>query len=216
MLKDLTRLERLQIYISLFLRTTLIIAIWGAAWDNNWLLVFMSSAIFILTFLPSIVARNRKFVLPVELEFSAIVFIYAALFLGELRNYYDIYHWWDIMLHGFSSIILGFIGFVIIYTLHERNKIAASPIIIAIFAFCFSMAIGAVWEIYEFVMDSFFQWNMQPGGLVDTMWDLIIDALGSLFIATVGYFYIRGRPSRIIRPMMRKIIEKNPHLIKKN
>ena len=36
-----------------------------------------------------------------------------------------------------------------------------SPVFIAVFAFCFALALGAVWEIYEFTMDSVFGTNMQ-------------------------------------------------------
>ena len=64
-----------------------------------------------------------------------------------------------------------------------------SPVFIAVFAFCFALAMGAVWEIYEFTMDSVFGTNMQKymldngtaligqAALQDTMKDIIVDAI---------------------------------------
>lgn len=49
------------------------------------------------------------------------------------------------------------------------------------------MAIGGIWEIFEFAMDQVFGMNMQKSGLIDPMWDLIVDALGPLFSVTTGY-----------------------------
>jgi hypothetical protein len=47
---------------------------------------------------------------------------------------------------------------------------------VALYALCFSQAIGALWEIFEFAMDRFFGLTMQKpmfddrSGLTDMMW----------------------------------------------
>jgi hypothetical protein len=41
-------------------------------------------------------------------------------------------------------------------------------------------------------MDSLFGLNMQKSGLRDTMWDLIVDALGALVVSILGYLYLKG------------------------
>src|SRR3546814_9429666 len=77
-----------------------------------------------------------------------------------------------------------------------------SPSVLAVFAFCFSQAIGALWEIFEFTMDQVFGLTMQkpmlgdPSGLTDTMWDLIVNAIGALAISVAGWRYLsRARSS---------------------
>ena len=40
-------------------------------------------------------------------------------------------------------------------------------------------------------MDQIFGLNMQKSGLVDTMWDLIVDTIGAAVIAILGYGYLR-------------------------
>ena len=70
-----------------------------------------------------------------------------------------------------------------------------SPAFVALFTFCFALALDVLWEIYEFTVDALFQTNMQKyaleGGealagqaaLQDTMGDLIVDFIGALGIA---------------------------------
>src|SRR5699024_10767570 len=114
-----------------------------------------------------------------------------ALFLGETRGYYGRFWWWDIGLHATSGVLLGIFGFLLVYLLNgiPRLDVSMQPGFVAFFAFCFALSIGAVWEIFEFAMDALAGMNMQkpflgdPSGLTDTMWDLIMDALGALAIA---------------------------------
>jgi uncharacterized membrane protein YjdF len=66
------------------------------------------------------------------------------------------------------------------------------PRFVAIFAFVFAVAIGALWEVIEFAMDRLFGTTMQkpilgdPSGLTDTVWNLIVDALGAAVISAFG------------------------------
>ncbi|WP_230868762.1 hypothetical protein [Iocasia frigidifontis] len=115
------------------------------------------------------------------------------------------------MLHTFSGIILGFVGFILIYFLNrdENIDILLNPLFIAIFSFTFAVSIGVVWEIFEFSMDSLFGFNMQKSGLVDTMWDLIADCIGGSIAAYCGYNYLKkGLPS-YFEKAARKILKNN-------
>ncbi|MDO8628580.1 MAG: hypothetical protein Q7R56_02400 [Nanoarchaeota archaeon] len=76
------------------------------------------------------------------------------------------------------------------------------------------MAVGAVWEIFEYGMDQYFPFNMQENGLVDTMWDLIVNMIGALFISWIGYFYIKGGSIPFVSRLIQKIKKKNPKLFK--
>ncbi len=208
--------EKIQIIVSYILRLSIIIAIIGAIWNKNWEVVFFSSLALGLTFLPALIERNYKIYLPAELEFIIILFIYAALYLGGIKGYYTSIWWWDVILHFASAIALGFIGFLIMYVLYHEKKVKTSPILIALFSFCFALAIGATWEIYEFAVDSFFGFNMQKSGLIDTMWDLIVNSIGGLIAAIVGYFYVKGGPSLLFKHLINHFVEENPKLFKKN
>jgi len=173
-------------------------------------LLFSSSLILILTFLPYLFERTYRVNLPIEFEFVIILFLYASLFLGEIHAYYTKFWWWDVVLHTSSGIALGFAGFLIMYVLYYKDKVKAKPIWIAIFAFCFAVAIGAVWEIFEFAMDQFFGLNMQKSGLIDTMWDLIVDSIGAMLTSFIGYFYVRGKKTPLFTRFLQKFTKENP------
>ena len=143
-----------------------------------------------------------------------IVFIYATLFLGNVQEYYARFWWWDFVMHTGSGIVLGLVGFLIIYALFKGERVVASPIWIAIFAFSFAVALGAVWEIFEFTMDQLFGYGMQKSGLVDTMWDLIVDSVGALLASFVGWLYLKGKRALLFDRAIDAFIEKNPQLFR--
>ena len=48
---------------------------------------------------------------------------------------------------------------------------------------------------------------------VDTMWDLIIDALAALVVSFLGYLYLKGNIN-IFQSIEKKFFSKNPSLLK--
>jgi hypothetical protein len=211
-----TNVEKVMIGISYFLRLLILVEAVTAAWNKRPWLVFLSSIILILTFIPSFIKRNYKINLPIELELIVVIFISCSLFLGEMQGYYNKFWWWDVMLHSISSIVMAFVGFIILFILYTEKKVKAKPGTIALFTFCFALAMGALWEIAEFSMDVMLGWNMQKSGLFDTMWDLIVDALAALTISIAGYFYIREKKYALFfTHMIERFAAQNPRLFRR-
>jgi len=210
--RDLGKAEKIHLVITNILRITIIIAIVSAIFGQKWVVLFVSSLTLVLTFIPAMIEKSLSVDLPVEFEFLIVIFIYAALFLGDVHGYYTRFWWWDIILHTGASLTLGLFGFLMMYVLYKRNKIHAKPFTIAVFAFCFALAIGALWEIAEFTVDSLAGTTMQKSGLVDTMWDLIVDAGGALFTSFIGFLYIKGGKTRIFHRILDRWIKHNPEL----
>lgn len=208
----MTRLEKIQLAFSYFLQATLVVAIFWAAFSGQWLNLFLTLCILYLTFLPAIIEKSMKVSLPIEFELVMIFFAYATLFLGELNAFYLKFWWWDVLFHGSSGLILGFIGFLIVYILNYEQKIHLGPKFVALFSFTFAMAIGGVWEIFEFALDSVFGLNFQKSGLVDTMWDLILDASGAIVASYLGYLYIKKGRAHVFERMLKKFMDENPKL----
>lgn len=213
MLKD-KKISQVLFVLSYVFRLIILIEAISAAWQKELLITVASLAILILTFTPSLLERNYKISLPAEFEFLLVLFISLSLFLGEIQHFYDVYWWWDIFLHSFSGILLSFVGLLIPYILYTEKKINTTPKFVAIFAFSFALALGGIWEIFEFSMDSFFNFSMQKG-LTDTMWDLIADTVGALFISLMTYFYLKRKSKiPIIEKLFKKFANKNLHLYK--
>ncbi len=183
--------------------------------QGRWLAAITTTGIIIVTFLPLILGRRFAVRIPPEFEVLAVVFIYASLFLGEVRGYYIRYWWWDAILHAGSGFLLGILGFLLVYVLNERDDVELNmrPHFVALFAFMFAVGMGAIWEIFEFAMDQFFALNMQKSGLIDTMWDLIIDTGGALIISLLGWSYLSTAGSdSFLERWISAFVDANPRL----
>lgn len=161
--------------------------------SQHWSNVFVTVSALLLTILPVVFSERYEIRLPPTFFVAISLFVFGTLFLGEVADFYNRFWWWDILLHGASAIGFGVVGFLFVFYLFEGDKYAAPPWALGMFAFCFALAMGAVWEIFEFGMDLLFALNMQKSGLFDTMTDLIVDAVGALIGAVSGFFWIKGR-----------------------
>lgn len=160
----------------------------------------------IVMFIPSFVEHKLSIDIPNNMEITYFIFLYCAIYLGEVRNFYYLIPYWDVILHAFSGAMLGALGFSLVCYFNDTDffEINLSPFFIALFAFCFALAAGVVWEIYEFLADSLIGTNMQKfiiadgtvlvghAALKDTMKDLIVDAISSLIITIIGYCTIKN------------------------
>lgn len=165
----------------------------------------------VVLFIPAAVERKWSIDIPNYMHIMFYVFLYCAIYLGEVRNFYYLIPFWDTILHAFSAAMLGAMGFSLVSVLNDSKSvnIRLSPFFVAMFAFCFALSAGAVWEIYEFSFDGLLSLNMQKfeladgtmlvghAALTDTMKDIIVDAASALVISTIGFFMLKkGRLKR--------------------
>jgi len=198
---------------------------------GQYYVVFQCLLALLLFFLPSILERRFRIELPNVLENLVLLFIFSSLLLGEIYGYYSRVPYWDKLLHTSSGFLTAAIGFSLIELLNEHETIALklSPLFVAVFAFCFSMTVGVLWEFFEYGCDLLLGADMQKDrlvkaftstllggervvvdsvsvngiawegyidiGLIDTMEDLIVNALGALVFSFFGFLLIgrRGR-----------------------
>ena len=150
--------------------------------------------------LPTLITHKLKLMVPNAMCILYYIFLYCAIFLGEIFSFYYLVPHWDLCLHAMSGAMLGALGFILVDWLNkdEHVKLSMSPLFVSIFAFSFALAVGALWEIYEFSFDSILGLNMQKfrnedgtlligsAALSDTMEDLIIDAIAAATVAFIG------------------------------
>ncbi len=164
----------------------------------------------IVMFIPSVIEKKFLVDIPDVMEMLYFVFLFCAIYLGEVRDFYYRIPSWDLILHMFSGAMLGALGFVLVSFFNDSEKVnmQLSPIFVTLFAFCFALAAGTLWEIYEFLADGLLGTNMQKfitadrevlvgrDALADTMEDLIVDALSSLAVCIVGFFTLKKKVKR--------------------
>lgn len=170
---------------------------------SDYILMFIQCLLGVLVMmLPSFIEHRFKIDVPDFMTILFYIFLYCAIYLGEVRSFYYLVPHWDSILHTFSGAMLAVTGFMLVDVLNKSESIRVnlSPIFVSLFAFSFALMVGALWEIYEFSFDAILGLNMQKtvtsqgvvlagkAAVSDTMKDLILDALAALGIAIIGYF----------------------------
>ncbi|MBE6985318.1 MAG: DUF2238 domain-containing protein [Ruminococcaceae bacterium] len=117
----------------------------------------------LLLCIPMLVERymNCHICLPVYL----FLMVYA---MGSLLgDGYDLYHltkWWDKFMHLSSGVLFAMFG---AFLMHRMSNGIQQPILLkALFAVLFSVAIAAIWEIFEYAADMIFHADMQNDTLI--------------------------------------------------
>lgn len=169
--------------------------------------------------LPGLLEHRINFIIPSRMMIMYTLFLYAAIYLGEVRNFYYYIPHWDTVLHTFSGGMLGALGFSVIVILNKADRVPVdlSPIFVAVFTFCFAVTLGTIWEVYEFTSDGLLGLNMQKFAikdgtqligrvaLVDTMKDLIVDIAGAFVISFAGFISIKYKKVWIERFIFKKV-----------
>jgi len=173
----------------------------------------------VVILLPGIIEQKISIQIPSNMMILYILFIYASTFLGEVRSFYYRVPHFDTLLHVFSGAMIAILGFSIISILNNSDRIPVtlSPAFVACFTFCFALALGGVWEIYEFLADGVLGTNMQKFALedgtaligrfavVDTMKDIIVDAIGAFAISVLGYISLKYKKGWIEKLQIRRV-----------
>ena len=163
--------------------------------------------------LPGLIEQRVHLVIPSRMLILYALFLYGAIYLGEVRSFYYSIPYWDSILHFFSGGMLSTLGFSVIVILNKTDRIPVnlSPIFVSVFAFCFAVTLGAIWEIYEYSLDGLLGLNMQKFALMDgtqlighaalsdTMKDVITDCISAFAISAIGYMSYKYKKGWIER-----------------
>jgi hypothetical protein len=83
---------------------------------------------------------------------------------------------------------------------------------VALFSFVTGLALGAMWEITEYVLDALLSWRLQSG-LGETMADLGAAAVGSGAVAVSALFYMRSPRPSLFHRLLENTSGKTPALM---
>jgi hypothetical protein len=203
----------LTLIIQVIVGAGLIVLVYWRDWEN----VFLAVLVMLLTLAPAFLGRRYRIVVPPEFQLTAALFVFLSVFLGSITGLYERFWWWDVFLHTSSGFLLGIVGFVALFLLNRTDRIPQGmrPGFLCFFAVIFAMALGVVWEVFEFAVDTVRPAaNMQrrETGVVDTMQDLMVDTLGAAVVAMMGLAYLtKGRYSFVADGVV-KFVRRNPRL----
>lgn len=160
--------NRLLFWTYFILRLIVIGVMIAQLFNRDYGNVFMCAFTLVLFMIPSFVEKRIKIAVPDLLEILVLFFIFAAEILGEIREYYISVPHWDTMLHTANGFLCAAIGLALIDILNrsDRFSLTLSPFFVAVFAFCFSMTVGVVWEFYEYGADVLVKTDMQKDTVI--------------------------------------------------
>lgn len=150
---------------------------------------------------PSLLRRDLKLVLPVELNF----WIVLALFLhvvGGYSGFYDRVPGWDHLTHVMSASLVAALGFVVVVVVDKYvDSIYLPRAFLAFFIVMFTIAVGVFWELMEYANDALAGTHLQYS-LDDTMVDLLFDTFAGFIVAAAGANYLKSTsPDHFVRLM---------------
>lgn len=192
------REHRSSFIVYLVLRILVILVLVVQLHERNFESAFLSILTLLLLFIPSFVQVTFRIELPTVLEIIVLLFIFAAQILGEIQGFYVRFPIWDTMLHTLNGFLAAAIGFSLVDILNKSEKLVftLSPFFAVMVAFCFSMTIGAVWEIFEFIMDQVGGFDMQKDTVVQWISSIHLDPTGGntpTAIRNISEVYIDGK-----------------------
>lgn len=153
-----------------------------SGWRSNLLDIAMFIATFFFTYLGT---KNSQYY-KVDAASNALFAFAALLVLFGLR--------YDNPLLGFDKVLHFTAGFILAWSAHitfEKHVQGINKKIVFINLVSYAVAIGAFWEIIEFVFDKLpAPYQVISLGYTDTMLDLVADTLGAAVYASIALFLV--------------------------
>lgn len=176
-LKMERREHKSSFYVYFILRILVILMMVLQFFNRNYENVFLCILTLLLLTVPSFIQVNFKVELPTGLEITILFFVFAAEILGEISAYYIKFPMWDTILHTINGFLMAAIGFYLVDFLNRntKTKFNLSPAFLSLVAFCFSMTIGVIWEMFEWSMDHFLGFDMQKDTVVNHINSVTLD-----------------------------------------
>ena len=201
-------------YSTIFIRALIQASGSGSVGEYRLILLQSAFGIFI-AYLPFILAKRARWLIPTPFYLLFLAFIWCAIFLGEGFGFYYRIPPWDDILHILSGMMASALGFsltdMILTEKSSEKPYTPPPLIYALFSLCFAISIGVFWEFYEFTFDGILGLNMQKfatpdqsgkmrelvgrEALRDTVTDLLSDTIGGGIISLAGYLSLIKKKS---------------------
>lgn len=126
-------------------------------------LLVMLSAIggMVLAFLPYLSEKILKVHLAISVNLFIQIFGLMGIACGETLDCYYHFSAWDDIMHFLSGVWVSLLAYAFLYASVGTDQLSHRTLYLSLGAFLVSLAVGFLWEIYEFSFDSLFGTDMQ-------------------------------------------------------
>lgn len=167
--------------------------------------VLRSASLILILFIPFIIRNILKINTSYLVEMIYLIFIFFAT-LGNAFHFYSVISGYDSFLHFTSSILTCVIALNILVLLKKYDK--KSVIFNVLFMVSITMMAAALWEIFEFSMDSLLLIDAQRvklTGVKDTMIDMICALTGSLLVSILYIIESKTKKIKIFKTIIESL-----------
>ncbi|MDQ4074641.1 MAG: hypothetical protein M3220_00175 [Chloroflexota bacterium] len=165
-----------------------------AAINGDWKNVAANAIAILIAFVPRLMESNSGYRFPAIGEFALAVVLFVEM-LGRTFHLYEGHPFpFDVLSHGMIIGVISMFIVLLIYAFFVRQNIDYDTWFIIVAGVIIGLGIGALYELYEWMMDMFFNTNLLHG-IRDTMIDLAVGGLGAFIGAWLAKLY-RSRHSQ--------------------
>ncbi|MBI4145423.1 hypothetical protein HY493_04440 [Candidatus Woesearchaeota archaeon] len=154
----------------------------------------------LVTFIPTFL-RRYDINAPWWLEFLIALAFFLDVVVGSEFAVYKAITGFDWITHILGTFIISLIALSIVYSLKVTGRIRVNNGMIWFFVVVFALAVGAFYEILEFLTDIIFATNSQVD-LTNTMVDMMNDLIGGIITATWGTYYLTNLQGKKMRDVL--------------
>ena len=185
--------EKIGIYLAYLMQMLIVVYAVYSVYTKDYIWAVWGLFAFILTLTPLMLKRRFNVTLSWGLNFLIVLSLYLHVGGGVQGWYILFYPFYDKVAHLVASITLAVIVFVAAVIMDRYTEMKMSSPMIIFFVVILTMSLGALWEIAEFLSDQIFGTQLQIS-LEDTMYDLMCDLVGGIFIGVLGAAYLKRTP----------------------
>lgn len=203
-----TKQDRFALLIRWLIRILLVVSALVEIDSGRWHILYINLFILGLTFMPV----GIKFVFKVSFPLGFEIVFYLSLLLLVISEKITE----GSVIQVFLGVLMGIIGFVLIYVLYYNKQEKANALLVVLFSFCFAASLGAVWEVFQYVMIEKLEMGL-AGYAGDYSSQMILRMIiGGAVVSALGYIYLLLERQGLITNLMQPFISKNPDLARKD
>lgn len=191
----------------------------AADYSHRMLFILNSIGAMLVVFAVEILLRIR---FPLYMEIAAVLFGFGATVLATVFNFYELAFFggeWDTILHTLSGPLFSICGMALsCLVFSDKLEGKRKAAVYVGFGFLFALAVGYLWEIFEFTLDSITGGDLQAwdetlledlgngtylvsdvrgAGLLDTMKDMIVNLIGAVVYCVPALVLCMKKPERL-------------------
>lgn len=156
----------------------------------------------LLTFTPFLVKKLFSFSFPASFKFLFYSSILVTVFLEKILS--------GVFVQIFLGVFLSLVGLILMFVLYYNSSFKTGRLLVAFFSFCFSVSLGAIWEVFRYGVFSYFDLKIGVFNGAYTPQTLFFTMIGAFVASSLGYIYLKYGKGDLFKRVVNSFMRINP------